>query len=169
MAELREVFEMTTKQMEPDQDSWNEQERRQRRTARNRKVGAFAVAAAIGVAAVVVVLATRLGDNATTPGSGHRRWTQRIRQRRRSPRASSGRSGPSTRNRRSPIWPTTPTSRYVGGGCNVEGNSEEMPLYISFLEAVGYKQMLDSVRGTGQLGLRHLTSMHVRFPPLRVR
>lgn len=55
MTELKEVFEMTTKQMEPDQDSWNQQERRQRRTARNRKVGALVVAAAIGLAVVLLM------------------------------------------------------------------------------------------------------------------
>jgi hypothetical protein len=67
MAELKEVFEMVTKQTEPDQDSWSQQERRQRRTARNRKVGAFVVAAAIGLAAVGLFLATRPGGNTATP------------------------------------------------------------------------------------------------------
>jgi hypothetical protein len=67
MAELREVFGMTTKQIEPDQDSWNQQERRQRRTVRNRKIGAFVVAAAIGLAAVALILELRPGKNATTP------------------------------------------------------------------------------------------------------
>jgi Tol biopolymer transport system component len=70
MPELKDVFEMATKQAEPDLDSWTEQERRQRRTARNRKVGAFAVAAAIGLAAVALVVATRPGESATIPGGG---------------------------------------------------------------------------------------------------
>lgn len=56
MSELREVYEMVTKQTEPDVDAWREQERRQRRTSRNRKFGALAVAAAIGIAAVIVVI-----------------------------------------------------------------------------------------------------------------
>lgn len=64
MPELREVFEMTTKQMgEPDVDSWREQERRQRRTSRNKRLGALAVAAAIGLVAVVVVI--RAADDGT--------------------------------------------------------------------------------------------------------
>jgi hypothetical protein len=62
MAELKDVFETVTRQAEPDPDSWNQQERRQRRTVRNRKVGAFAVAAAIGLAAVALFLGTRPGD-----------------------------------------------------------------------------------------------------------
>ena len=56
MPELREVFQMTTKQIEPDVDAWREQERHQRRSVRKKKIGAFAVAAAIGVVAFVVLL-----------------------------------------------------------------------------------------------------------------
>jgi len=64
MPELREVFEMTTKQMgEPDVDSWREQEKRQVRASRNKRLGALAVAAAIGVAAVIVVI--RAADDGT--------------------------------------------------------------------------------------------------------
>jgi hypothetical protein len=39
VSELREVFEMVTKQAEPDVDAWRDQERRQRRKSRNRKLG----------------------------------------------------------------------------------------------------------------------------------
>jgi hypothetical protein len=56
MSELREVFEMVTKQTEPDVDAWKDQERRQRKANRNKKIGAIAVAAAIGIVAVVVVI-----------------------------------------------------------------------------------------------------------------
>ncbi|HEY6567861.1 MAG TPA: hypothetical protein VI341_10135, partial [Actinomycetota bacterium] len=56
MAELKEVFEMSTKQIEPDQDSWKDQEHRQRRGGRRRKVGAIVVAAAIATTTVVVAL-----------------------------------------------------------------------------------------------------------------
>ena len=64
MPELREVFEVTTKQMgEPDLDSWRQQQERQRRTSRNKRLGALAVAAAIGLVAVVVVI--RAADDGT--------------------------------------------------------------------------------------------------------
>jgi hypothetical protein len=66
MPELREVFEMTTKQVEPDLDSWRDQERRQRTRVRNRKIGAFVVVAAISVVAVVLILANRPGENGAT-------------------------------------------------------------------------------------------------------
>jgi hypothetical protein len=70
MPELREVFEMTTKQMgEPDLDSWQEQERRQRQASRIKKIGAFAVAAAIVVVAVAVIIGTRGGQDTTTPAN----------------------------------------------------------------------------------------------------
>jgi hypothetical protein len=68
MSELREVFEMVTKQTEPDVDAWREQERRQRRTSRNRKLGALAVAAAIGIVAVVVVIRAVNEGTGTQPG-----------------------------------------------------------------------------------------------------
>lgn len=68
MPELREVFEMVTKQTEPDVDAWKEQERRQRRVSRNRKLGALAVAAAIGIVAVVVVIRAVDEGTGTQPG-----------------------------------------------------------------------------------------------------
>jgi hypothetical protein len=70
MPELREVFEVTTKQMgEPALDAWREQQERQRKANRNKKVGAFAVAAAIVVVAVAVIVGTRGGQDSTTPAN----------------------------------------------------------------------------------------------------
>ncbi|HEX6331847.1 MAG TPA: hypothetical protein VF129_11265 [Actinomycetota bacterium] len=68
MSELREVFEMVTKQAEPDLDVWREQERRQRRHTNRRKVGVYALVAliAIGVAAAAVGLLRR-ADPAGVP------------------------------------------------------------------------------------------------------
>jgi dipeptidyl aminopeptidase/acylaminoacyl peptidase len=53
MADIKELFEMVETKNEPDLDAWQQQEERQRRSVRTRKVGAFLVAAAL----VVVVLA----------------------------------------------------------------------------------------------------------------
>ena len=69
MTELNEVFEMTTKQIEPDQDSWNRQEWRQRRTVRNRKIGALVVAAAIALAVVVLITELGPGEESKTPAN----------------------------------------------------------------------------------------------------
>jgi hypothetical protein len=67
MPELREVFEMTTRQVEPDVDAWREQEKHQRRSSRNKRLGAFAVAAAIGLTAVVLILVNRTEPSANRP------------------------------------------------------------------------------------------------------
>ena len=68
MSELREVFEMVTKQTDPDVDAWKDQERRQRRRSRNRRLSALALAAAIGIVALVVVI--RAGDEEAGEGAG---------------------------------------------------------------------------------------------------
>jgi Tol biopolymer transport system component len=66
MPDVREVFEMTVKQVEPDVDAWREQEQRQRRSSRNKKAGAFALVAAIGLA-VAFVVADRSGPKGAVP------------------------------------------------------------------------------------------------------
>jgi hypothetical protein len=63
MVEAREVFEMTAKQIEPDREAWRDQERRQRRANRRRKIGAFAVAGSVSALALVAIL----GPGATSP------------------------------------------------------------------------------------------------------
>lgn len=68
MAEFKEVFDMVTKQTEPDQDSWKKQERRQRRTMRNRKVGAMALVAALVIGFVTVALLYR-SDTGKAPAA----------------------------------------------------------------------------------------------------
>ena len=71
MPDLKEVFEMTTKQMgEPDLDSWNEQEKRQRSARRNKKIGAIAVAAVLVIAVVVVGISTLRNDDQQPASSG---------------------------------------------------------------------------------------------------
>jgi len=71
MPELREVFEMTTKQMgEPDLDSWQKQEKRQRKASRNKKLGAIAVAAVLVIAGVVIGISTLGNDDVQPAGSG---------------------------------------------------------------------------------------------------
>jgi Tol biopolymer transport system component len=53
------VFEMTTKQIEPDVDARRQQDQDHRRSSRNRMIGALAVVALVGVAALVLVFAIR--------------------------------------------------------------------------------------------------------------
>lgn len=68
MADVREVFEMTTKQIDPDLGAWNEQERRHRRAARNKKIGTFVVVVAIGIAAIAAIVANRESAGTTPAG-----------------------------------------------------------------------------------------------------
>ena len=67
MPDVREIYEMVTKQKPPEPGALERQQKRQVRTARNKKLGAFAVAAAIGLVAVALFLGTRPGGNGTTP------------------------------------------------------------------------------------------------------
>jgi Tol biopolymer transport system component len=69
MPELREVFEMTTKQMEPDVDAWREQQNQQRRSSRNKRLGAFAAAAIAVVGVVLVFFLNRTDPDTTQPGT----------------------------------------------------------------------------------------------------
>ncbi|TMK36578.1 MAG: hypothetical protein E6G58_04985 [Actinobacteria bacterium] len=66
MHDLREVFEMVTKQTEPDLDSWKKQEDRQRQRSRNRRIGAIAVAAAAAIAIGAFALVSRPGSGTTS-------------------------------------------------------------------------------------------------------
>ena len=69
MPDVQEVFRMTTQKVRPDPGFVDRQVDHHRRQQRNRKIGAFAVAAAIGLATlVVVVFAARPDQDATTPG-----------------------------------------------------------------------------------------------------
>ena len=67
MPELKEVFDMVTKQTEPEVDSWREQEQRQRQTARNRRIGAFALVAAIAAVAAVIAISAMRPEIGTAP------------------------------------------------------------------------------------------------------
>jgi WD40-like Beta Propeller Repeat len=69
MPDVREVYEMVTKQKGSDPGALERQRTRQARTIRNRKVGAIAVAAAISAAAVMFAFVLR-GDEGTTKTDG---------------------------------------------------------------------------------------------------
>jgi hypothetical protein len=69
MPDIQEVFRMATQKVGPDPGALERQHRFQRRTTTRRKLGAFAVAAAIGLAAVALILVIRPGENAATPAN----------------------------------------------------------------------------------------------------
>ncbi|HEV8622021.1 MAG TPA: hypothetical protein VGR33_03920 [Actinomycetota bacterium] len=65
MPELREVFEMVRNKTEPVPGAWEEQQWRQRRVARSRRIGAISLSAALAIVAAWFVLN---GMNATDQG-----------------------------------------------------------------------------------------------------
>lgn len=71
MPDVREVYEMVTRQKTQAPGALERQQRRQVRTARNRKIGAFAVSAAFVIVAAVLVLtvtgAPDTGERDTKP------------------------------------------------------------------------------------------------------
>ncbi|MEX0755060.1 MAG: hypothetical protein WD206_01405 [Actinomycetota bacterium] len=126
---------MTTKQVEPDLDSRRDQEIRQEQARRRRRIGAFALAAVIGVAAVALLLVIRPGQDTITPA-----------------------------NEPSVINPVDPSAvavatRFVEAFGAFDGKEaityladnpylemdattpEEVPAFTSFLEAQGYEQI----------------------------
>jgi WD40 repeat protein len=62
VSDLKELFEMVTKQTEPDVDAWRKQEERHRRRATTRRLGAFAAVAVIAVGALVAAVELRGSD-----------------------------------------------------------------------------------------------------------
>jgi WD40-like Beta Propeller Repeat len=69
MSELKELFDMVTKQTEPDLDSWERQEARQRRAKRNRRLGALAIAAAILIGVALFALTQTPGTDSIPGGN----------------------------------------------------------------------------------------------------
>ncbi len=145
--DIREVYEMVTKQKPSDTGALERQRTRQIRTMRNRKVGAFVVAAAIGLVAVVAIVATRGEKNPTTSVGGAPDATPK--------EVATGFVE---------AYGALDADRAIGyladdadisglisslGAQGMEGTPQELPLHISWLEASGYTQLLDACRETG--------------------
>jgi hypothetical protein len=152
MPEVQEVFRMSTQKVKPDPGALERQLTRQRRRSTGKKVGAFAIAATICVAAVALILGTRGGENRRTPADE-----------------------PSTVN---PVDPaaeevatgfveaygafevehaityladdanTSPLITSVGAEGVEKGTPDGLRQHISLLEAMGYEQMLDPCEET---------------------
>jgi hypothetical protein len=145
MPELREVFEMTTKQVEPDADSWREQEKRQRRANRNKKVGAFAVTAAIGVAAVAVILGSRVGRNDPAANPVNPTAAEKV-----ATRFVEAYGAFNVEQAIVHLADDADISGLVGslGAQGLQGTRGELRSLSSLLQAMGYVQVLDSCEET---------------------
>jgi hypothetical protein len=67
--DIREVYEMVTEQRPSDPGALERQHTRQVRTMRNRRIGAFAVTAAMAAVVVVLILANRSVEDERTAGN----------------------------------------------------------------------------------------------------
>ena len=148
MPDVREVYEMVTKQKPPEPGALERQQRRQVRTARNKKLGALAVAAAVGVLAVVVILATRPGQEGGAPAG--------------QPTTDEATSGEVARSflaaygdldvdeattylaDDADIAELTSSVGYASTAVVVQQTPEAFRLHMSLLQAVGYKQENES-------------------------
>ena len=144
MPDVREVYQMVTAQKPPEPGALERQQRRQVRSARNQKIGAFAVAAAIGVAAIVLFATTRGG-----PGM---------------PRSNA----PANPSAATPVeiardffdaFGRFHADRAIGllsdtafPGAVALDTEREFRLLLSVLEAQDYQQQLHSCRALGEFG-----------------
>lgn len=144
MPDVREVYEMVTKQKEPAPGALQRQQRRQIRTARNRKIGAIAAAAAIVVAGVVVILGFRGGQTGTTP-AGEPETA--------SPAAPAPVEVAQGFVEAFGAFDADRAIAYLPDDVNLDMDArtvEEFRLELSLLEAMGYEQILvESCRETG--------------------
>jgi hypothetical protein len=130
-----------------------------RKANRKRKVGAFAVAAAIGVAAVALTLGSRPGENTTTPANPVE--------------ATAAEEVATDFVEAYGAFDAEQAITYLAddadiselmtsvGAQGVEGTLEELRLLISLMEAQGYEQMFDSCEETG--GYSFGTAVHCPF------
>jgi hypothetical protein len=72
MTELREMFEMTTKQIDPDLNAWEDQEHRQRKRSARRKAGALALAATLAIVTIAIAVQVVRNTGGTTPRPANR-------------------------------------------------------------------------------------------------
>lgn len=149
MPELKEIFEMTTKQVEPAAESWREQEKRQRTANRNKRIGAFAMVAAIGLAAVVLVLGTRLGKDARTPANQVDTRAEQV-----GTNFVLAYGAFDAEQGITYLADDADISAVVTslGDEGLQGTSDELPLFASMLDAMGYEQSLVSCDETGTSG-----------------
>jgi hypothetical protein len=148
MLDARELYEMVTKEKPPQPGALERQQKRQVRAARNKRLGALAVAAMIGVIALIVVL--RPGEHDTTvPATG-------------SPSVDPAETAAIqvVTDFHQAYWvhdadkastylaDDADLSGFVGAGGASAGSPKMFRLQIAWDEATGMKEMLDSCAAT---------------------
>lgn len=138
MPELKEVFDMVSRRSEPDVDAWKEQERRQRRTARNRKVSAYAVTAAMALALGAVVLGTKADRNGTAESTVDTRPENVARE------FALSLTSFDADQATSALADDADISALVTslGDEGLRGSPDELPLFVSMLQAMRFKESI---------------------------
>jgi hypothetical protein len=149
MPELKEVFEMVSEKIEPDLDAPREQQRRQRRAARIRKVGAYVLTAGIALATIAVIVEglsdphTKSPEPAVNPA--------------RTPAENAARDlvaalGAFNADRvMSALADDADVAGLVTslGDEGLNGTPDELPLFISMLEAMRFEESIGFCQETG--------------------
>jgi hypothetical protein len=140
MTDVQEVYEMVTKQKPPEPGALERQHTRQVRMARNRKVGAIAVAATIGLVALIAVLSNDGDGTGTQVASSPSETTEPF-------QAVPGTEGVS-------IEP----GRYAIGTLSPLDESHTITIdipdgYVSFNESIVFKDDVDAGTGVGLWGV----------------
>ncbi|HWL91799.1 MAG TPA: hypothetical protein VNP90_10600 [Actinomycetota bacterium] len=146
---IREVYVMVTTQRPPDPGALERQRTRQIRTMRTRKIGAFAVAAAIGVAAVAVILASRPRDDTTETGTPRKATPVEV-----ATGFVEAYGALDAERTISYLADDAEVASIIGwvGAQGGEGPLDEFRLVFSLLDAQGYSHTLDSCEERGRSG-----------------
>jgi len=157
MPDAREVYDMVTKQKPPEPGALERQQKRQVRAARNKKIGAFTAAAAIGLVAIVLLLALRPGQNTTAPATVpppvNPSDTAAVAVATDFVEAYGAHDSNRALNDLGPV-PVLDLLTTVS-------TPNELRLLMSWLDATGYKQLLDGCEATDSTGTS--TDVHCTF------
>jgi hypothetical protein len=145
---MKEVFHMSIQEIKPDPRGLERQHTRRRRRSLGKRLGAFAVAAAIGLVACSGPGDTPRVENATTPGPAEAPETK-------AEEVATGfieaYGAFDVEQAITYLADDADISGMIAsvGAQGVEGTLKEFRLLISLLEAQGYKQMLNSCEELG--------------------
>jgi hypothetical protein len=148
MPDVQEVFRMTTQKVRPDPGFVDRQYDHRRKQERKRKIGALAVAAVIGMAAVALFLGTRGGqDRTTTPAVESPITAEEV-----ATGFLEAYGGLDADRAITYLADEVSISELTGG----EGTLQEFRPFVSWLEAGGYVQVLDPCeeQGSSSAGTR---------------
>ena len=146
MPDVREVYEMITKQKPPEPGALERQQKRQVRSARNKKIGAFVVAAVIGVLAIVLILRTHPGLDTTTPATGSTSLNPVGTAEEVATRFLGAYGAFNAQQATTYLADDADLTGFIGSGYS-EGPAG-LPRFMSFLEAQGYEQTITSCEGS---------------------